>query len=183
MVLFKNKATNFNADIANNKNVKSFKYKSKLLGNTVAQVTSNKTNGILKNVTITAPLKCLSNFGRSLKIPLINCKIELKSKKTKYCVLFANGNDNVNDNANSTSFTIKDTELYVPIVTLTSKTIINLLIKNYWNEYKTKSENKNMKNEYRYFLESNFVGVNRLFQFIQIKIMIWKNNNNKDNDS
>ena len=79
--------------------------------------------------------------------------------------MFANGNDNV-------SFTIKDTELYVPIVTLTSKTIINLLIKDYWNEYKTKSENKNMKNEYRYFLESNFVGVNRLFQFIQIKIMI-----------
>ena len=33
----------------------------------------------------------------------------------------------------------------------------------YWNEYKTKSENKNTKNKYRYFLESNFVGVKRLF--------------------
>ena len=28
---------------------------------------------------------------------------------------------------------------------------------------KQKAENENMANEYRYFLESNFVGVNRLF--------------------
>ena len=32
------------------------------------------------------------------------------------------------------------------------------------NEYKTKSEDKNTTNKYRYFLESNFVGVNRLTQ-------------------
>ena len=36
----------------------------------------------------------------------------------------------------------------------------------YWNEYKTKSENKNMTNEYRYFLKSNFVEDNRLFVLI-----------------
>ena len=36
----------------------------------------------------------------------------------------------------------------------------------YWNEYKTKSENKNTKNEYRYFLKSNFVGFNRLFVLV-----------------
>ena len=36
----------------------------------------------------------------------------------------------------------------------------------YWNEHKTKSENKNMTNEYRYFLKSNFVEVNRLFVLI-----------------
>ena len=29
----------------------------------------------------------------------------------------------------------------------------------YWNEYKTKNESENRANEYRYFLESNFVGV------------------------
>ena len=33
----------------------------------------------------------------------------------------------------------------------------------YWNEYKTKSEDKNATNEYRYFLKLNFVRVNRLF--------------------
>ena len=36
----------------------------------------------------------------------------------------------------------------------------------YWNEYKTENENKNMKNEYRYFLESNFVGINRFFVLV-----------------
>ena len=33
----------------------------------------------------------------------------------------------------------------------------------YRNEYKAKSENKNITNKYRYFLKSNFVGVNKLF--------------------
>ena len=32
----------------------------------------------------------------------------------------------------------------------------------YWNEYKTKKQNKNTTSEFRFFLESNFVGVNRL---------------------
>ena len=36
----------------------------------------------------------------------------------------------------------------------------------YWNEYETKSENRNMANEFRYFFESNFVGVNRLFVLV-----------------
>ena len=36
-------------------------------------------------------------------------------------------------------------------------------------------ENINTSSEYRYFLESNFVGVNRLlFQFIQIKMTMLK---------
>ena len=36
----------------------------------------------------------------------------------------------------------------------------------YWNEYKTKSQNKNTTNEFRYFLESNFVEVNRFFVLV-----------------
>ena len=32
-----------------------------------------------------------------------------------------------------------------------------------WNEYKTKSDNKNTTNKFRFCPESNFVGVNRLF--------------------
>ena len=58
-------------------------------------------------------------FWRSLEISLINCQIELTLKWTKYCVLPANGNGNVNvnDNANDIIFTIKDTKLYVPVVT------------------------------------------------------------------
>ena len=65
----------------------------------------------------------------------------------------------------------KGTKLYVPVLTLSAKDnqkLSKLLRKGferlvYWNDYKTKSENKNTTNEYRFFLESNFVGVNRLF--------------------
>ena len=71
-------------------------------------------------------------------------------------------------------FTIKNTKLYVPAVTLSAKVnqkLSKLFSKEfersvYWNEYKTKSENKNMTNEYRYFLKSNFVEVNRLFVLV-----------------
>ena len=44
----------------------------------------------------------------------------------------------------------------------------------YWNEYKTKSENKTTTNECRYFIESNFVGVNRLLVLVY---------SNQDNDA
>ena len=36
----------------------------------------------------------------------------------------------------------------------------------YWNERKTKSENRNTTNNYRYFLQSNFVAVNSLFALV-----------------
>ena len=98
-------------------------------------------------------------------MPLINWKTELKLTDS-----------NANDDANSNNiiFTIKDTKLYVPVVTLSAKgnqNLLKLLSKEfersvYWNEYKTKSEMKNVTNEYRYFLESNFVGVNRLFLLV-----------------
>ena len=43
----KDKITNFNADIVNDNNFKSFEYKAKLLGNTTAQA-DNTGNGILR---------------------------------------------------------------------------------------------------------------------------------------
>ena len=46
----------------------------------------------------------------------------------------------------------------------------------YWNEYKTKSENKTTTNEYRYFIESNFVGVNRLL------VLVYSNQDNNAKD-
>ena len=78
---------------------------------------------------------------------------------------------------------LSKTTLYVPVVTLSAKgnqKLSKLLTGKfersvYWKECKTKNENKNMTDEYRYFLESNFVGVNRfLGGFIQIKITIQK---------
>ena len=126
------------------------------------------TNGILRNATIAAPLKYLSNFWRSLEMPLINCQVELKLKWTNNCLSSANGNDNTDPND------IRDTKYYVSMVTLSAKDnkkLSKLLRKGfersvYWNEYKTRSENKNMTSEYRYFLESNFVNVKRLLLLI-----------------
>ena len=69
--------------IANNNNFAFFKYQTKILENTVtqaAEVKLSEANEILGNATITIPLKYLSNFWRSLEIPLINCKVELKLK-------------------------------------------------------------------------------------------------------
>ena len=44
-------------------------------------------NGVFKNVKIAVPLKYLSNFWRSLEIPLVNCKIHLELNWTKNCVM------------------------------------------------------------------------------------------------
>ena len=38
----------------------------------------------------------------------------------------------------------------------------------YWNEYKTKSQHKNTANEYRYFLDQNFLGVTKLFVLVYL---------------
>ena len=169
----KDEATNFNADIANTYKFKSLKYKANLLKNTEA----DGTYGILKH---TVSLKYLSNFWRSIEMQLINCKVELKLKWKKYCVLYAAGVDNVKGNAsdNNIIFIIKDTKLYDPVVTLSARDnqkLSKILSKGfersvYWNKYKTKSENKATTNGYRYVLESNFVGGNRLFALVYLNI-------------
>ena len=78
--------------------------------------------------------------------------------------MYATGADNTNASPNNIIFTIKDTKLSALVVTLSVKDnrrLSKLLSKRfersiYWNEYKTKSENKNTTNGYRYFSESNF---------------------------
>ena len=91
--------------------------------------------------------------------------------------MFAAGNEkNINEdaNANNIIFTIEDTKLYVSVVTLSARdnqNLSRLFSKEfekwvYWNEYKTKSDNENMGNKFRSFLESIlfvFFEVNRLF--------------------
>ena len=89
-------------------NSDSFKYKIKLLGNPVA------VNNIARiNVKVVVPLKYLSNFFRSLEMPLINCKIKLNLTWKKECVLST-------DNGNAV-FIINDTKMYVPVVTLSKE--------------------------------------------------------------
>ena len=55
-----------NANVTNDNNAPSFKYKANLITNTE---------------------KYLSNFWRSLEMPLINCKVELSLKWIENCVL------------------------------------------------------------------------------------------------
>ena len=54
---------------------------------------------------------------------LINWRVELKLKWSKYCVLDAAGVDNSNANSNNYILTLKHSQLHVPIVILSLKTI------------------------------------------------------------
>ena len=120
------------------------------------------------------PLNYLSNFWKLLGMPLINCKVELKLKWTRYCVLSANISDNNDASSDNVIFTIKDTKLYVPVVTLITKNnqkFRYLFSKGfersvYQNEYKTKSGNKYTAQQFIYFLKPNFVRVNTLFVLV-----------------
>ena len=126
----KDETNNLNDDIVYENNFKPFEYKAELLGNTGAQPAPNAANGILRNAAIAVPLKYLSNFWRSLKMSLINCKVELKLRWKKHCVLSLGGADNVHgndddddddDDDDNIIFIIKDTKLYVLVVTFSAR--------------------------------------------------------------
>ena len=91
----------------------SFKYKVNLLGNIAAADPDNVRVGRL-NVKIVAPLKYLSDFFRSLEMPLINCKIKLNLTWKKEFVLSTAAADDA-------VFIINDTKLYVSVVTLSKE--------------------------------------------------------------
>ena len=73
---------------------------------------------------------------------MINCKVKLKLKWTKQCVLFVLGTENIDANSNNVVFTTKDTKLYVPVATSLAKDnqkVSKLLSREferslYWNE-------------------------------------------------
>ena len=100
---FKRDDANNNANVTNDNNAPLFKYKVSIIGNT-------ENNEIRNEVKIVVLLKYLSNFWRSLEIPLINCKVELSLTWNQNCIL-------INLPGNST-FAIPDPKLYVPVVTL-----------------------------------------------------------------
>ena len=137
-----------------------FKYKVELLGNPVLDGNIAK-----RSVKVVVPLKYLSNFFRSLEMPLINCKIKLNLAWKKECVLSTDAGDAV--------FIINDTKMYVPVVTLSKEDNKDFLEQQnkrfqrsiYWNEHKTKEINENSDaNVFKYInLDPSFQGVNRLF--------------------
>ena len=139
----------------------SFKYKGALV-----EKTSNHNNGkiSLKDTKIVVPLKYLSNFWRSLELPLINLKVHLELNWIEDCTLSSDGN--------SSKFEITDAKLHVPIVTLSTKDSVNLTKQLsegfkrsvYWNSYQIKPAKviEKGKNLYK-LLNASFQGVRRLF--------------------
>ena len=88
-----------------------------VVGNTTSLLYKSNLIDNVNDVKLVVPLKYLSNFFRSLEMPLVNCKIDLELTWNKDCVLCsANTSNN-----NVVSFMITDTKLYVPIVTLSIK--------------------------------------------------------------
>ena len=77
-----NTNNNGNPDNVTTAGSSSFKYKSRIFKTLEAA-----DNGVFKNVKIAAPLKYLSNFFRSLGMPLSNCKIHLELSWSKDCLL------------------------------------------------------------------------------------------------
>ena len=165
-------------------NSTSFKYKASFLGKATDADGSDRS---LKNTKIVVPLKYLSNFLRSLEMPLINWKIHLELDWNKSCVMYGADTYAGGDNANNseTTFKIRSTKLYLPIVILSTKDNVHLTKQFnegfkrsvYWNEYKSKIETNeaDANNLKRFSLDASFQGVNRLF------VLAFDNTNNGDN--
>ena len=157
---FKRDEIDNNANVTNDDNAPSFKYKASNIGNT-------ENNG----TKIAVSPKYLSNFWKSLEIPLINCKVELSLKWIKNCVL------TTSVTANKATFEITDAKLYVPIVTLSiedNAKLSKLLGEGfkrsiYWNKYKVidnrvvEIADNNEEKYIRELLDSSYQGVKRLF--------------------
>ena len=140
----------------NLENSESFKSKIKITGKT-------PNDGNEKDVEIMVPFKCLSNFWRTLEMPLINCDVSLILTWSATCV--------ITNSTGQGKFKITNTNLYVPVVTLSTKENEKLLqqlgsgferVVN-WNKYLSRpallAHNPNLN----YLIEPSFQGVNRLF--------------------
>ena len=125
------------------------------------------------------PLKYLSNFWRTLQMPLTNCEVNLILTWLSTCVL--NATNVLNQNA---TFAITDTKLYVLVVTLSTqentkflqqlksgfKRVIN------WNKYLSKPEFLAQNPNLNHLVEPSFQGVKRLF------VLAFENDDDRTSD-
>ena len=149
----------------------SFKFKAKITGQT--------GNDGTKDVGKMVPLKYLSNFWRTLEMPLINCEVNLILTWSSNCVLIATAIQN-----QAATFEITDTKLYVPVVTLSTqentkflqqlksgfKRVIN------WTKYLSKPELLAQNPNLNHLVEPSFQGINRLF------VLAFENDNDRISD-
>ena len=160
------------------RNSKSFDYKTSITGTLEGDNTE-------KEAEIVVPLKHLSNFWKTLDMPLINCEINLiltwsenyvlksKARRDKFIGSGIDKNPKFSEINNPTNaiFKITDTKLYVPVVTLSTKDDNNFLeqlksgfkrtIK--WNKYRSEMTNQTKTNHLNHLIDPTFTKVNRLF--------------------
>ena len=126
------------------------------------------------------PLKYLSNFWRTLDIPLINCEVSLNLIWPENCVIISKATREADpdadpavagiNNPTNAVFKITDCKLYVPVVTLSAENDNKLLeqlktgfkrtIK--WNKYRSEMSNQTKNNNLNYLIDPTFTNVNRL---------------------
>ena len=82
--------------------------------------------GNAKDVEIIVPLKYLSNFWRTLEMPLINCEVNLILTRSKDCV--------ITNSTGTGKFAITNAKLYVPVIILSTQDNAKLLqqLKSIW---------------------------------------------------
>ena len=116
-----------------------------------------------KDVEIMVPLKYLSNFCRTIEMPLNNCKVNLILTWSSTCV--------ITNSTGAGTIAITDTRLYVPVVTLSIQENTNLLqqLKSgfkrviNWNKHLSKPELLAQNPNLNHLVEPSFQGINRFF--------------------
>ena len=156
------------------KDSKSFDYKTIITG----KLEGNDTE---KEVKIIVPLKHLSNFWKSLNMPLINCEINLILTWSENYVLTSKATSDANpdadpavagiNNSTNATFQMTNTKFYVPVVTLSTendKTPLEQLRTRFkktikWNKYRAEISNQTQNNNLNYLIDTTFTKTNRLF--------------------
>ena len=137
----------------------SFNFKAKVTGKT-------DNNGRIDDVEIMVPSKYLSNFWRTLEMPLINGEDNLILTWSTNCVIIYTNAANQNP-----TFEITETKLYVPVPTLSMQDnakLIRQLKSDFkrtinWNKYISKPKLLTRNPNLNHLVELSFQGVNRPF--------------------
>ena len=122
-------------------------------------------------------LKYLSNFSRTLEIPLINCEVNRILTRSPTCVILSATGE--------TKFKITEAKLYLPVVTLSTQDNAKLLQQLKFGFKRTIKWNKNglniktfaQKRYLNHLINPSFQGVNRLF------VLSFENENDRTSHS
>ena len=147
-----------------------FKSKVKITGKT-------PDDGNTKIVQIIVPLKYLSNFWRTLEMPLINCEVNLELTWSGDCI--------ITNSTGEGKFAITETKRYVPVVTLSTQDNAKLLqqLKSGfkrtidWNKYESSVKSFAQNRDLNYLVNPSFQAVNRPF------VLSFENENHRTSHS